>query len=775
MLLVVVESPTKAKKIQQFLGDGYQVLPSGGHVRDLPPKELGVDLSTFRADYEVLEQKASFLARIRAAAKGAEHVFLASDPDREGEAIAWHLAQELRLKSYSRARFDQITAKAVEAALKAAGPLDTALVDAQQARRILDRIVGWKVSPLLQPLGKNHSAGRVQSAALHLVVEREKARTAFKPRDYWTLSVRYGNGLVGRYATLNDKGEVEDTQHSSQAEADAVVARAQGPHLVKQVERKPSERKAPAPFTTMELQQAAGRRLKLSIDATMQLAQELFEGGHITYHRTDSPALSEEALAMARAFIAQDFPAGLPDKPNVSKAKGNAQEAHEAIRPTSLEEDLPEGLAGDAAALYRLIRARFLASQCKPAVYDTTTVVMESGDTAWRARGSVRAFEGWQRYADDVGADDDKQHELPSVEVGQILELVAIDSAKKQTQPPPRFTLLSLAKEMERTGIGRPSTYAQIAGKEGVLLRRQYIEEDSKGFVAPTARGHAVDEVLSEAFASLVAVDYTAQLEETLDAIAEGKASHVEHLRTWWTDFERRLGAAPSAVEQLLRERPELAAAAPDAPKPTGKQCPRCGEGELLLCPGKRGEFLACSRWRATPKCDYTAPPDVKAAARPCPRCSKAMEEVQGKSGPYVRCLDKDGCGYMGDVDAQPHPEPCPKCQGSMERARGKHGPYARCLKKDCEGTRDLADTVDEKCPQCLTAPMRDKGDFLACSTYPACKGTWDKKGLAQARKLNRTCPKCTVRRLRPGKNARGPFVGCSGYPNCKHLEEKPR
>lgn len=775
MKLVVVESPTKAKKIQQFLGAGYQVLPSGGHVRDLPLKDLGVDLSTFRADYEVLEQKASFLSRIRAAAKDAEHVFLASDPDREGEAIAWHLAQELRLKSYSRARFDQITAKAVEAALKAAGPLDTALVDAQQARRILDRIVGWKVSPLLHPLGKNHSAGRVQSAALHLVVEREKARKAFKARDYWTLSARYANGLAARYATLTEKGEVEDTQLPTQAEADAVVARAQGPHQVKHVERKPAERKAPAPFTTMELQQAAGRRLKLSIDATMQLAQELFEGGHITYHRTDSPALSDEALAMARAFIAQDFPAGLPDKPNVSKAKGNAQEAHEAIRPTSLEEDLPEGLAGDAAALYCLIRARFIASQCKPAVYDTTTVVIESGDTAWRARGSVRSFEGWQRYTDDAGGEDDKQDELPRVEVGEVLVLSGIDTAKKQTQPPPRFTLLSLAKEMERTGIGRPSTYAQIAGKEGVLLRRQYIEEDPKGFIGPTVRGQAVDEVLSEAFASLVAVDYTAQLEETLDTIAEGKASHVEHLRSWYADFERRLGTAPATVEQLLRKRPELAAAAPDAPKPTGKQCPRCREGELLLCPGKRGEFLACSRWRATPKCDYTAPPDVKAAARPCPRCSKGMEQVQGKSGPYVRCLDKDACGYMGDVDAQPHSEPCPKCQGAMERAQGKHGAYARCLKKDCEGTRDLAETVDEKCPQCLTAPMKDKGDFLSCSTYPACKGTWDKKELAQAEKLNRSCPKCSVRRLRPGKNARGPFVGCSGYPTCKHIEEKPK
>lgn len=776
MQLVVVESPTKAKKIQGFLGERFRVLASGGHVRDLPPKELGVDLDTFAAEYEVLEAKASFLARIRDAARQAEHVFLATDPDREGEAISWHLAEALRLKSgsYSRARFDEITPRAIEAALKAAGPIDGALVDAQQTRRILDRVVGWKVSPLLNPLGKNHSAGRVQSAALHLVVSREQQRKAFKPTDYWTLSARYGNQLRARYAQPNDKGELEDTRLSSQAEADAVVARARGPHVVKHVERKPTERRAPPPFTTMELQQAAGRALKLSLDRTMELAQELFEGGFITYHRTDSPALSEEAIAMARAFIAQDFPAGLPDKPNVFKAKGGAQEAHEAIRPTSLGEALPEGLTGDAAALYKLIRARFLASQCKPAIYDTTAVAIESGDTTWRARGSVRAFPGWQHYVSDEASDGEKHDELPPLVQGQVLQLVDIAVEKKVTQPPPRFTLLTLAKEMERTGIGRPSTYAAIAGKQGVLIRREYISEDSKGFITPTPRGSAVDDVLSRAFASLVAVDYTAQLEARLDEIAEGKAAHTQELRAWWGDFQRLLGAAPAAVEDLLRQRPELAAAAPEAPKPTGRKCPRCAEGELLLCQGKKGEFLACSRWRATPKCDYTADPSAKPASRPCPRCTGPMEEVTGKKGPYVRCLANEACGYMGDVDAQPHAEACPTCAGPTERVSGKHGPYARCLKKDCKGTRDLSGTVEERCPVCLAAPMKDKGDFLSCSTYPACKGTWDKKQLARAKKLNRTCPTCRQRLLREGKNSRGAFLGCSGYPACRHIEDKP-
>ncbi len=774
MKLIVVESPTKARKIQDYLGEGFEVLPSAGHVRDLPPKDLGIDLDTFAAQYEVLEAKAPFLARIKSAAARAEHVFLATDPDREGEAIAWHISEQLRLRKFSRARFGEITPKAVTAALASAGPLNTALVNAQQTRRILDRVVGWKVSPLLRLLGSNHSAGRVQSAALHLVVEREKARERFTPEDYWTLGARYANGLKARYATLNEEGEVEDMRLSSEAEAKAIAARAQGAHVVKQVERKPSERRAPPPFTTMELQQAAGRKLRFSLAKTMELAQRLFEQGHITYHRTDSPGLSEDALAMVRAWLAKEFPAGLPSKPNTFKAKASAQEAHEAIRPTTLEVEVPEELTGEEAALYRMIRARFLACQCKPAVYDTTSILIESADTTWRARGAVLSFEGWKRYAEEAGlAAEEKATELPRVEVGEVLSLVGIDVEARQTKPPPRFTFHSLAKEMERTGIGRPSTYATIADEEGVLVRREYIAQDEKKSIYPTERGRAVDEVLSRAFGSLVEVDYTAQLEQKLDEVAEGTLTHTAELRTWWEDFSRQLAAAPAAIHATLEARPDLVPLSPDAPKPTGRNCPRCGK-ELLLRQGKQGPFLSCSGWSATPRCEYSADPSAKLSEKPCPRCGSALEETAGKHGPYVRCL-AESCGYVGHPEAKAFDLPCPVCGGAMEETQGKKGPYARCLARDCGGTRDLSAEVEEPCPVCLKGPMRDKGEFLSCSSYPTCKGSWDKRALAKAKKLARKCPQCRVRLLREGKSARGPFLGCSGYPVCSYIAPKER
>ncbi len=514
MKLVIVESPAKAKKIQTYLGAEYEVLASFGHVRDLPQRELGLDVETFDATYVVLESKTRAVAKLRAAASKAEHVYLATDPDREGEAIAWHLAQVLRPRRFSRARFHEITPKGVKTAIDKAGPVDVSLVDAQQARRLLDRIVGFKVSPLLSVLGRNHSAGRVQSAVLHLVVEREKARVAFRPTDYWTLRARYANGLVANYATADKTGQYVEARLQLESEATALAARARNaPHVVKSVEHEPVAHRAPPPFTTNSLQQIAGKRLKFSIDKTMEVAQALFEGGHISYHRTDSVALSEDAIAMARAFIEKDFPAGLPPKPNLFRSTAGAQEAHEAIRPTSLDALVPGQRSSDEAALYALIRARFLACQCKPAVHAQTTIRLEAAETNWRARGSIVQFEGWRKYIEEdkvLEPDEGSETaELPRVEVGQVVPLVALDVEAKQTKPPPRFTLLSLAEEMQRTKIGRPSTVPTIAGEQGVLLRRTYVEQDQKKFIAPTLRGCAVDDVLERAFGKLVDPAYT--------------------------------------------------------------------------------------------------------------------------------------------------------------------------------------------------------------------------------------------------------------------------
>jgi DNA topoisomerase-1 len=726
--LVIVESPNKTKKIAHYLGSDYEVLATAGHFRDLPEKELGVDLGSFDPHYVVHDDKKALLARIRQKATSASEVFLATDADREGEAISWHLAQALGLRNARRIRFQEITEKALRKAVSEAGPVDQKLVDAQQARRVLDRLVGYQVSPLLSVFGRHHSAGRVQSATLHLIVLREQEREAFRAQPYWTLAARYSNGLVAKAATLNDKGELVEVRFPSEQAAQAVIARAKGPHRVAQLETKPVERKPKPPFTTSTLQQAASVALRFKPDKTMRLAQTLFEGGHISYHRTDSVNLSEDAVAMARDFISKDYPEALPPAPPRYKGKDSAQEAHEAIRPTALDASTAE-LAGEERALYELIRARFLASQCKPAVLDQTTVTIESGDTSWRARGAVIRFPSFLRYLEqDEDAEAKKgeppEPKLPPLTVGQVLELLGIDLKRQETKPPPRYTQASLISAMEKSGIGRPSTYAATVK---TLFEREYIAEE-KQFVYPTARGRLVDEVLCKAFGSLVETSYTADLELRLDQIAEGTRRWKDELRSWYGPFAQQLAHAPAVFASEARARPALAEGAPELPKPTGKKCPKCA-AELMLRTGSKGAFLACSGY---PKCSYTADPNAQASKLACPKCSGPMEELDGKFGRYARCLDRE-----------------------------------------CGGKADLSPTADEKCPLC-SGPMRDKGEFLSCAKYPGCRGSINKKALSKAKKAGKTCPKCG-RLLMERKSQRGPFLGCSGYPACRYLEEKER
>jgi DNA topoisomerase-1 len=725
--LVIVESPNKVEHVQHALGSGYDVAASIGHIRDLPDDDLGVDLTTFDPTYVVDPDKRAVVARLKSKAAAADGVLLATDPDREGEAISWHLAEVLGLRSPTRLTYNELTEKALKTALSATRPLDRNLVDAQQARRVLDRLVGYPVSRTLSRyFGKNTTAGRVQSATLHLVVARELERERFKPVPYWTLAARYTNGLVARYAALNDAGELVDTRCASQAEADAVAARARGPHTVRAIETKPAERKPKPPFTTSTLQQAASAVLRFKPDHTMALAQKLFEAALITYHRSDSVSLSDDAIALAREFIGRDYPEALPAEPPRYKSKAGAQGAHEAIRPTSLDPDVVAKLAGGEAALYDLIRKRFIACQCRPAVISRTTVTIESGDTTWRASGSVIQFDSFLRYIRD---DEDKKPKdgeeaeprLPAVSVGQVLELVAVDVAGKETKPPPRFTQATLVKEMERTGIGRPATYANTVA---VLFAREYVAEE-KDYLFPTSRGRLVDEMLGKAFPELLETQMTADMEGRLDQVADGERNWKDELRAWYTPFAAKLTAADAIYSAELARRPELAAAVPAAPKPTGTPCPRCG-AELLLRPRKKGgEFLSCSSY---PKCDYAA-----------------------------------------DVTAKRSEHACPKCTGPMTEQVGKHGPYARCIKAGCGAFLDLAPAVDEPCPVCA-APMKDKGDFLSCSKYPMCKGSYDKAALAKAKKTRKKCPKCS-HLLVEKKGPRGKFLGCAAYPTCRYIE----
>ncbi|WP_163778701.1 type I DNA topoisomerase [Myxococcus vastator] len=725
MKLLIVESPSKTKTIKKYLGSGFEVLASRGHIRDLPLKELGIDTKTFEPTYVISEGKAAVVKELRAAVAKADEVLLATDGDREGEAIAWHLAKALGLKSPKRIRFNEITASALKKAVASPDVLNQHLVDAQQARRVLDRLVGFTVSPLLRPFGSNHSAGRVQSATLHILVKRELEREAFKVKTYWTLGAKYENGLKSAHVRRDEKGQLVDVRLDSEADGQAVAAKARGPHTVTELRTEPVERKPKAPFTTASLLQAASVALKFKPELVMKLAQTLFEGGHITYHRTDSEALSDDSIQLARSWISAQHPEALPESPPKYKASADAQAAHEAIRPTVLLDgnSTPEGISGDELALYNLIRNRFIASQMKPAISSRTTVVLEAEGTLWRAVGSVVEFPSFLRL---TGADEDTKEDedddtasIPKVAVGDVLQVAGIDVKKQQTKPPQRFTEAQLVAEMKRLGIGRPSTYANTLA---VLAKRDYTTEEQRKLY-PTPRGRTVDTVLSQTFADLVAADYTAQMEGRLDDVEAGKVRWQSELSTWWRDFEPRFATAPTLISEAIKSNPALAAGVPDAPAPVDRPCPKCG-GVLVLRQGKKGPFHSCT---AYPACDYAGDPSAKPSETPCPKCGKAMEQMDGEYGPWARCLDRK-----------------------------------------CEGKLSLAAPVEEKCPICQ-AGMVDKGKFLSCTTYPTCKGSWDKEDLKEAQKAAKRCPKCDrLLRLRKG-GRKGKFRSCSGYPVCDH------
>ena len=732
--LVVVESPTKVKTIQKYLDRGYVVKASLGHLKDLPKSKLGIDVKKgFAPQYVPVRTKAKTLEELKKAGKKAKALYVATDPDREGEAIGWHIAQELKLPpdKVFRVLFNEITEKAVKAAFKDPGRIDQKRVDAQQARRVLDRLVGYKVSPLLwEKIRRGLSAGRVQSVAVRLICEREKEIRAFVPQEYWSLHAHLAAAVPPEFvASLREKDGAKLVP-VNEAETQAVIAEVERAHfVVKTVERGERRKNPSPPFITSTLQQDAGRKLRFSASKTMMIAQQLYEGvdvgnggpvGLITYMRTDSPRVAAEAQNAARDVIAARYGVDtLPDRPPFYRARKTAQEAHEAIRPSLLDyppERLARHLSRDQLALYRLVWERFLASQMRPALYETLTVDVTAGPYLFRALGSQLRSPGFMAVyieAPDESAPapapEDVEAEvsgMPPLEVGQRLGLVRLDPKQHFTQPPPRYTEASLVKELEEKGIGRPSTYAQILT---TIQKREYVQRD-RGSLSPTDLGETVNDLLVKAFPHIFEVAFTAQMEESLDEIEEGDRKWVETVREFYRPFEADLKEAGITMEDFK------------AGKPTDEPCPKCGEGKLLEKWGRFGRFLACERY---PECKYTRNPGDSAQAEPeqagvnCDKCGKPMVFKQSKYGRFIGCSGYPECKNIKKITIG---IPCPQegCGGELTEQRSKRGrSYFGCANYPTCRFVVWQRPVATPCPKCGAPFLTQRGGrgkrFVAC------------------------------------------------------------
>ena len=660
--LVIVESPAKAKTIKRYLGSDYQVMPSVGHVVDLPKSKLGVDIEhNFAPDFVVIKGKEKIIGEIKTAAKGKDNIYLASDPDREGEAIAWHIADHLgKTKSkVSRVLLHEITAAAVKEAVDHPSKLDHNLFDAYQARRVLDRLVGYKLSPLLwDKVKRGISAGRVQSVALRIIVDREREREAFRAEEYWTLDARLSAKnpppFKARLYSYKDERIDNKAYKLPEAQAREIIAAVEAsPFKVKSVERKEVRRSPTPPFITSRLQQEASRKLYYQPRRTMQIAQKLYEGvelgeegaiGLITYMRTDSPRVSDQALESVRNHIearyGKDY---VPEKPNFYKSGKQAQGAHEAIRPTAVERD-PESIARyldkDALALYTLIYNRFVSSQMTQAVYDRTTVDIESADAIFRATGQVMKFDGFMRVyiegQDDTA--DDEEGTLPLLNEGETLKLEGLDPEQHFTQPPPRYTQATLIKELEEQGIGRPSTYAAIMTS---ILRVEYVEEDESKRMRPTSLGRVVNDMLVKAFPDILESSFTAQFEEDLDKVEEGTENWVKTMKRFYGPFAKDLADAKKKMPEVKHKG-----------LPTGIKCELDG-GDMVIKWGRNGEFLACSNY---PKCTNTGeiardeqgnvslkPSAPVPSDEVCEKCGKPMVKRRSRFGEFLGMLGVSG------------------------------------------------------------------------------------------------------------------------------------
>ncbi|MBH8601227.1 type I DNA topoisomerase [Thermoactinomyces sp. CICC 23799] len=683
--LVIVESPAKAKTIKKYLGSKYIVKASMGHVRDLPKSQMGVNVENrFEPKYITVRGKGDILKELRDAKKKVKNVYLAADPDREGEAIAWHLAHSLNvpLEQKCRVVFNEITKQAVKEAFKHPREINMDLVNAQQARRILDRLVGYNISPLLwKKVKKGLSAGRVQSVAVKLIIDRENEIRKFKPEEYWTVTAVLLSGEEPFEAKFYGYGK-KKTQLGSKEDVDQLLEAIKGKRFVVEEVKTSERRRNPAgPFITSTLQQEAARKLGFRAQKTMAVAQQLYEGvdigkqgtvGLITYMRTDSTRISKTAQSEAREYIAGKFGAEyLPKTPHSHKQKSGAQDAHEAIRPTSVfrvPSEIKSYLSGDQYRLYKLIWDRFVASQMAPAVFDAVSANIRVGEALFKASGSKIKFPGFMKVYVE-GEDQKKKEEdkfLPELSEGQVLKRKSVEPKQHFTQPPPRYTEASLVKELEDKGIGRPSTYAPILD---TIQKRGYVLLEEKRFV-PSELGEIVIDLMQQFFPEILNVEFTANLEEDLDKVEEGKADWIEILDRFYHPFQKQLSVAEKEMEEVEIQ-----------DEVSGEVCEKCGS-PMVYKFGRYGKFLACS---AFPDCRNTKP-IVKSTGVSCPKCKEGeiVERKSKKSRLFYGCSRYPECDFVSWD--RPVLRPCPKCGNLMVEKKAKKKPtMIRCTVCDYE------------------------------------------------------------------------------------------
>jgi len=792
--LVIVESPSKAKKIQGYLGQGWEVLASMGHVRDLPPKALGVDVKKgFAPTYEVAKGKGKVISRIRKAAKGAGEIYLATDPDREGEAIAWHvlqaMGQTVKGKPIYRVTFNSITKSSIIKAFNQPRELDMALVNSQQARRVLDRLVGWKVSPVLRRIfGTSLSAGRVQSVAVRLVVERELQIEEFKKEQFWTLEALFRRqtkerevfkAKLAKLLDPIDKGL--DTKKLPTERVHAIAGELSGPQImwcVIGIHAKERKRYPPPPFITSTLQQKASSALKMKPKKAMRVAQKLYEKGLITYMRTDSPAVAPAAQHAARDVISSIFgAAALPAKPPYYRSKGNAQEAHECVRPTDPKK-LPKKikLPSEEGALYRLIWMRFMASQMKPAIYDVTIATIEPSHWGkglpyhFEAKGSVLRHKGWlalyhigrtknSEPDEEKNKDDETKQILPPLQANEAVDLQKLGPEEHWTKPPPRYTEPSLIKALEKAGVGRPSTYASIMD---TIQKRGYVETKKK-ILVPTTSGRAVTKFLVEQFPDLLNLGFTKQMEDDLDRVAEGKMEWPILMGQFYHPLQERVKIAKQAPQQESLARP----------------CAKCGE-RMEIRYSQYGKYEQC------PFCGHK-PNAAQETGKACPDCARPLLKRKGRYGMFVGCSGYPECKYIEKTEK--------KGRGGKKGANQA----ANQESLDMQNPEVLA-IIEQPCPECGQQLVQRKGrygTFIGCSTYPTCRYTFTfaKSKGASSSKSNKSkasgsrkrksankeqatlagvgdpCPQCGKEMIAK-KGRYGQFVACPGYPGCRYIHK---
>jgi len=792
--LVIVESPAKAKTIGKYLGNQFVVKASLGHIKDLPKSDLAVDVDRgFEPTYEVIEGKKKLIGELRAAAKGVESIYLAADPDREGEAICYHLQEELASKKADgpkifRVMFNEITASAVRKAFDKPLQVNTNLVDAQQARRVLDRLVGYKISPLLwDKVRRGLSAGRVQTVALRLIVDREREIQAFLKEEYWTIDValnaKKAPVLKARLAKIDGENPVIADEKRSSAIVKDLADRV---YSVQSVGTKEKRRNPVPPFITSTLQQEAARKLRFSVKRSMMIAQRLYEGvelgaegsiGLITYMRTDSVRVSDDALGEVRQFIGDRYGAAyLPEKPNVYKGKKDAQDAHEAIRPTAAmrtPESVAPYLQEDELKMYRLIWMRFVASQMTSAVFDQTTIdVLAKGKSKaeylFRATGSVPKFDGFLAVYEegkDVKdeEDDELKHKLPAVTQGEELKLKSLDPEQHFTEPPPRFNEATLVKELEAKGVGRPSTYASILS---TIQEREYVKKEGGKFY-PTELGTVVTDLLTESFGDIFDIRYTARMEEELDEIEDGKVDWRQAMGSFYERFAVDLERAATQMTDIKRME-----------KPTDFICEKCSK-PMVIKWGRHGSFIACTGY---PECSNTrelpsAQPEEmgeQGEEEYCPNCGRPMVLKKGRFGQFYACSGYPDCKttkQLGQAAKQadvPLEEPCPTCGKNLVKKFGRFGEFIACSSyPTCKYVKQK--TVGVKCPTCSTGDIIERRSkkgktFFGCNRYPECDFVAWGKPVAKA------CPECNNPYLIEKFLKSGAFAQCPNA-ECKYKE----